>query len=124
MLAVTLIRADRAPLPSPSAGRPLLVGQGDRAFDGLFQCFLTRPDEAEEQGVGTQGTALELGVELTSYVERVVCYLRDLHLPAVGGGAGEDHAGVLQGVPVGVVHLVAMAVAFAYQLGPVDPHRQ
>src|SRR5215212_8346135 len=114
-----VFRADLVPLPSPSASRPLL-GQGHRILDGFFQCLFARPDEAEEQGVRTQGAALELGVELATYVERVVWHLRDLHQPPVGGGAGKDHACILQGVPVCVVHLVAVAVAFADQLGAVD----
>src|SRR5918997_5930875 len=58
-----------------------------------------------------QRAALELRVELAADKERVVPKLGYLDEPSVGGGAGEDHPRVGEGVPVAVVDLVAVAVA-------------
>src|SRR5262245_56249903 len=69
-----------------------------------------RGDELAEQGVGLGGLALELGVELDGQEPGVVLQFDDLDELAVGAGAGDDEAGLLEDLAVGVVELVAMPV--------------
>ena len=57
------------------------------------------------------GTALELRMELHPYKPGVAGELHDLHQPSVRGEAGEAEARSFEGLPVGVVELVAVAVA-------------
>ena len=75
--------------------------------------FQGSSDKAGKQRVRLVGTALELRVELHADEEALAPNLDGLHQPPVGGEAGEHEAGVGQRVAVGVVELVAVAVALA-----------
>ena len=70
--------------------------------------------ETEEQGVGFQRSAGELGVELRSYIEAVRGDLGDLHALSAIVVAGEVNPLRLQRGHVLWIHLVAMAVAFVH----------
>ena len=80
----------------------------------------TGGNEAPEQGVWSQGSALELRVELTTDKERMVPYLSNLDEPSVRGGTGENHTGPGKGVPVAVIDLVAVAVTLLDEVLAVD----
>ena len=68
-------------------------------------------DELAEERRGPRRPRLELRVELRRDEPRVVGQLDDLDEAALLERAADDEAGVDQRLPVGVVHLVAVAVA-------------
>ena len=69
--------------------------------------------------MGLEGLGLEFGVELHREEEGVVLQLDDLDQVAAGVDARDEQAGALELADVGVVHLVAVAVAFADAFGLV-----
>ena len=92
------VKALRRRFPVASQGRRLSKGRAHKSC---------------KQGVRPVGAALELGMELHADEEALAGDFHGLHQPPVGGEAGEGEAGGLQRVAVGVVELIAVAVALA-----------
>ena len=63
-------------------------------------------------GCGSVGLRFEFGMELHGHEPGVVRQLDHFHQRAVGAGAGDEHAVGLELLAIGVVELVAMAMAF------------
>jgi len=95
------------------AVKPMRAMKGDDlfAFGGA--------DEAQEERMGSVGTALELGVELDADEEGFGADLHCLHKPAVGGDARKGQAGSLEGLAEVVVEFVSVSVALADGIGAV-----
>ena len=68
-------------------------------------------NECLEQGMRAVGTALELGVELSTQMEVTAGQLHGLHQVAVRAGAGNDQTLSLHLLPEVVVELIAVTVA-------------
>jgi hypothetical protein len=98
----------------PAAGRP---GAGHaphalgHALAAVAGVLLGRRHEAAEDRVRAQRLGLELGVELDAHEEGVVGQLDDLDQAELGVDAARHQAAGDQAVAVGVVELVAVAVA-------------
>src|SRR5579862_3222523 len=70
-------------------------------------------DERGEERVRLERARFQLGVKLHADEPRMLRDLDDLGQEAVGRHAGKPQAGRLQRVAIGVIDLVAVAVAFA-----------
>src|SRR6478672_3146049 len=70
-----------------------------------------RADEGEEQRMRAGRAALELRMELRRQKPRMVFQFDDLHQFVVGGTATHLHAFRLNAAAIGVVELIAVAVA-------------
>ena len=78
------------------------------------------PDQPGEQRVRPGRARAQLGVRLGGDVVRVhvARQLDELDQPVVRADAGEDQAGLLELLAVGVVDLVAVAVALLDRVAP------
>ena len=89
---------------------------------GLFSTVLLlecRANEGGEERVGLVGLGLKLRVGLRAEEPRVILELDDLDEIAARIHARDDHAATLELADVGIVDLVAMAVALADAVGAV-----
>ena len=117
--------ARRTDGPTGATTRPrsrlVRVAQSDRQPLGR-QVVQGGPDERAEQRVRPGRPGLELRMGLGGDEERVQrpVELDELHQRRVRRGAGQPHAGGLQPVPVGVVHLVPVPVPFGNLCAAVD----
>src|SRR5204863_6496791 len=112
-------RARRAPLALHhfQAAQQRRLAPAGAALEG-------RLDEALEERVALHRPRLELGVELAGDEPGMVAELDHLDQRAVGRDAGEHEPALLEPLAIGVVHLVAVAVALGDLLAIVDPAPQ
>src|SRR5437867_3583557 len=101
----------------PSSRRAAAPRAGGAGLEG-------RLDEALEERVALHRPRLELGVKLARDEPGMVAELDHLDQRAVGGDAGEHEPALLEPLAIGVVHLVAVAVALGDLLAIVEPARQ
>src|SRR6185312_8722985 len=86
--------------------RAVSVDLGDDA-----RLLLRRADKREEQRVRAGRTALELWMELRRQEPRMIFQLDDLHQLVIGGAPTHQHALRLDTAAIGVIELIAVAVA-------------
>ena len=72
--------------------------------------FDRRLDKFPEQRMGTIGAGFEFRMKLDAHIKGIAGQFYRFDQPVVRGGAGKDHAMGLEGLPVAVVKLVAVAV--------------
>src|SRR5205814_7037759 len=98
-------------------------GSGGRLRDARLLPANRGGHELTEERVRGGGLALELGVELHAHEEGVVAHLHNLDEVALGVDAPDDQPRGLEPVAVGVVELVAVAVALLDRLVAVSGAR-
>ena len=70
--------------------------------------------------MGLHGFALEFRVRLSGHVVGMILQFNELHQGAIGRGTAKDEILGLELLAIGVVELVAVAVAFVDLLGAVQ----
>src|SRR5262245_32377460 len=98
-------------IPVAAVARRALLGQRLRWSLAHSRALLRRDDEAVEERMRARGPALELRVELRADEPWMGLQLDDLDEVVVRRAPADDHARRLSALAIGVVELVAVAVA-------------
>src|SRR2546425_99785 len=119
--------ADRSsPLPETPRG-PSAFGSAraqQHAFAGAGTTLQRGAHKSLERRVTIEGTGFEFRVELHADKPGMIAQLDDLDQLAIRRQTAEDHAPGHKPLTVGVVELVAVAVALGDALFAVEPRRQ